>query len=199
MCFLQDISIVGDGQKWNLIPQWVNGGNITTKDMKMRINLAGLDAAPGVKPGFSRCDAIPQSSAPIVLGPKQVSSVTFLTTPSEPFLGFQRGTIKKLYLWGRATYYDGFTIRPRITRFCFDIISILGTLGIQTRTLECSIPSAPKAIAQTTSATKRTIAFRPQFALRPSSKGRISLRSQRQALNRSARTEILTSPAEYSD
>lgn len=124
--FLQDISIVGDGQKWNLIPQWVNGGNITTKDMKMRINLAGLDAAPGVKPGFSRCDAIPQPSAPIVLGPKQVSSVTFLTTPSEPFLGFQRGTIKKLYLWGRATYYDGFTIRPRITRFCFDIISILG-------------------------------------------------------------------------
>jgi hypothetical protein len=125
--FLQDISLAGDGKKWDFIPQWVNGGNITTKDMKMRINFVGLDAAPGVNPGFSRCDVISQPSAPIVLGPKQVSSVAFFNTPSETFVDFQKGdAIKKLYLWGRATYYDGFTSKQRITRFCFDIERILG-------------------------------------------------------------------------
>lgn len=124
--FLQDISLAGDGKKWDFIPQWVNGGNITTKDMKMRINFVGLDAAPGVNPGFSRCDVISQPSSPIVLGPKQVSSVTFFSAPGETLLAFQKGTTKKLYLWGRATYNDGFTSKQRITRFCFDIDNILG-------------------------------------------------------------------------
>jgi hypothetical protein len=41
-----------------------------------------------------------------------------------------------------------------------------GTLRIPTLTLECSIASAPKAIAQTMSATKRTSAFLPLFATR---------------------------------
>jgi hypothetical protein len=47
--FLQDISLVNDGQNWHLIPQWVNGGNITTEDMKMRINFVGLTGPTGIK------------------------------------------------------------------------------------------------------------------------------------------------------
>ena len=98
--FLQDISLAGDGKKWDFIPQWVNGGNITTKDMKMRINFVGLDAAPGVNPGFSRCDVISQPSSPIVLGPKQVSSVTFFSAPGETLLAFQKGTTKSSIFGG---------------------------------------------------------------------------------------------------
>jgi hypothetical protein len=124
--FLQDVSLIGDGKDWFLIPQWVNGGNITTRDMKMRVNLVGLSEAPGVNPGFTRCDVRSQPSAPIVLGPKQVSTVAFLSTPSGTFSDFQVGSTKKLYLWGRATYHDDLSKGQRITRFCFDIEKVSG-------------------------------------------------------------------------
>jgi hypothetical protein len=124
--FLQDILLAGDGKTWKFIPQWMNGGNITTQDMKMRINLVGLGESPGVRDGFSRCDVISGPSAPIVLGPKQVSSVAFFDTPAKTFVDFQKGTTKKLYIWGWARYRDDFSKKPRTTRFCFDIRSIVG-------------------------------------------------------------------------
>jgi hypothetical protein len=82
---------------------------------------------PHFVPGFSRCDVASQPpSVPIVLGPKQPSTVSFLSTPGEEFVKFQNGTTKKFYLWGRSTYYDSFSAKRRITRFCFDIEKIIG-------------------------------------------------------------------------
>jgi hypothetical protein len=127
--FLQDISVVSDGRLWNLIPQWVNGGNITTKDMKIKISSVGFAETPGVSPGWTRCDisdTISGPSVPNVLGPKQISSVAFLTVPGEVFSSFQAGRTKKLYIWGKAIYRDDFSLKRRITRFCFDTESIVG-------------------------------------------------------------------------
>jgi hypothetical protein len=166
MCFCKDISIVGDGQKWNLIPQWVNGGNISTKDMKMRINLVGLDAAPGVNPGFSRCDVISQPSAPIVLGPKQSLALPFSARQERLSLA-SRGELPKSSIFGgeRLTM-TALLVDKELLGFVSIQKAFWGTLRIPTRTLECSIASAPKAIAQMMSATKRTSAFPPLFATR---------------------------------
>ena len=129
--FLRDIALtgiaVGNGVDWAVIPQWVNGGNTTTKEMKMRTALLAYDNPAIYLRGFTRCDPNPKSpTVPVVLGPKQTSTTMFYEAPSTPFKGFQDGTFKKLYMFGWARYFDQFSDKQRVTRFCFDIQRVVG-------------------------------------------------------------------------
>jgi len=92
--FLQDIvltPITESGRvTWAVTPQWVNGGNTTTRDMEMRVAMWGADNAADHIDGFTRCDAGLDKTA-VVLGPRQISLVPFATFDPSPFQAIQDG------------------------------------------------------------------------------------------------------------
>jgi hypothetical protein len=111
---------------FNVFYFWTNAGTAPVPDGKMQFNISlGNALPPGDANDFAK---LPQSQTiEFVLGPKagMQMSPQFISTEDMEKIGQGK---EHLFIWGWATYHDGFPDTPmRLSEFCTDITSATWT------------------------------------------------------------------------
>lgn len=135
---------------WTIIPQWINSGNTSTKNLQIETSCPNSFIAVE-DPTKTGAKTITMYRS---LGPKQTTLGGSCSFAVSDLISVQQGTVH-LYVFSRATYHDDFGA-PHVTEFCIRYAAIFGDLAnqssIPTRAhencathnctdKECSVPS----------------------------------------------------------
>ena len=108
----QFLPVTGTGQPgWQFVAVWENGGNSSTIDLQAQVSVW---TGPGLQAGFTKSDASPNPSGPLMLGPHTIVTIPDFALPADALRGAKQSP-GFIAIWGVARYREVRGDRPSHT------------------------------------------------------------------------------------